>query len=219
MSEFSLRTLHREVWDELGRCDRATLAAEIARRVPAHHRLDALEEALATYTSLFIRGQRRGDARKASIRDRLERRTERIGDCLIWTGRVSVNGYGKITMSDHGDRKYRPVHCVSYEEFVGPIPEGYEVDHECHSRDPDACPRPCIHILCWNPEHLRAVTPAVNCQRRRTRPLDTHCRNGHEHTPENTYIPPGKPWVRVCIPCRRDRDRARYRERAALAAA
>jgi hypothetical protein len=43
---------------------------------------------------------------------------------------------------------------MSYETFVGPIPEGYEVDHRC--RNP----------ICINPGHLEAVPPAINLSRR-----------------------------------------------------
>jgi len=33
----------------------------------------------------------------------------------------------------------------------------------------------------------------------------THCREGHEYTPENTYTPPSNPGKRECIACRRVR--------------
>lgn len=55
----------------------------------------------------------------------------------------------------HGRHVSKRAHRVSFEEFVGPIPEGgYEVDHKCRN------------TLCVNPAHLEAVTPTVNKSRR-----------------------------------------------------
>lgn len=44
-------------------------------------------------------------------------------------------------------------HRLSYELFVGPIPDGYELDHLCRNRG------------CVNPAHLEAVTHRVNVLR------------------------------------------------------
>ena len=206
--EFSLRDFAVDLWDEMGQCDQYVLAKEIALRVPPHQRLRALEEAALAFADLVIRGQRRTRAVKMPLRDRLERRTEHVGDCFIWTGKKASNGYGQITISSNGHPLSRRVHRVSYEEFVGPIPPGYEIDHRCHSQDPDACPRPCIHILCWNPEHLRPVTRLENMQGRRKQ---TRCRNGHDFTPENTYRAPGTPLIRRCMACRELKNLTRER--------
>ncbi len=64
--------------------------------------------------------------------------------CWIWTGSRTVYGYGQ--MSD--PRVGRPVHAhrLSYECFVGPIPDGHDIHHVCRVR-------PCI-----NPAHLEAVS-------------------------------------------------------------
>jgi hypothetical protein len=53
-------------------------------------------------------------------------------------------------------------HRWIYEQIVGPIPDGYQVDHVCRIK------------LCVNPEHLEAVTPQKNHRRKR---LD-RCRSG-----------------------------------------
>jgi len=58
MSEFSLRTLHREVWDELGGCDYHILAKEVERRIDAQDSAAALSEALTEYARMFAMGQR-----------------------------------------------------------------------------------------------------------------------------------------------------------------
>ena len=69
--------------------------------------------------------------------------------CWIWTNSIHRNGYGRIWM--HG-KEYLP-HRVAYEEFIGPIPEGLDIDHLCRVR------------ICCNPKHLEPATRQVNIQR------------------------------------------------------
>lgn len=90
---------------------------------------------------------------------------EKSSGCWVYTGYLN-DGYGY-----HGGKL---AHRLSYEELVGPIPEGLEIDHLC--RNP-----PCV-----NPAHLEPVTRAENIRRRFA--LITHCKNGHEFTTENTRI-------------------------------
>ena len=44
---------------------------------------------------------------------------------------------------------------------------------------------------------------------RRPRPLKTHCVNGHEYTPENTYWTPSRTDARLCRICRDAHSKAR----------
>jgi hypothetical protein len=94
--------------------------------------------------------------------------------CWLWHGATTVGGYGVC-----GGRKHRSyAHRWSYEHFVGPIPDGLEIDHLCRVR------------CCVNPDHLEPVTheenlrrgesPAARCSRL------THCPAGHAYDEANT---------------------------------
>jgi len=76
--------------------------------------------------------------------------------CWVWTGAVFVKeyggNYGQLRMGGRGG-KVKKAHRISYEYFVGQIPEGFELDHLCHN------------TLCVNPEHLEAVTHVENMRR------------------------------------------------------
>lgn len=94
-------------------------------------------------------------------------------------------------------------HRVIYEAFVGPIPDGYEIDHLCR------VPR------CCNPTHLEAVPHQINTLRgigpAATNARKKHCIHRHEFTPENTYLVGTR---RQCKECRRAavrRNQARRR--------
>jgi hypothetical protein len=50
----------------------------------------------------------------------------------------------------HVDGKKVYAHRVFYVEFIGPIPKGTEIDHECENH------------ACVNPEHLQAVSHREN---------------------------------------------------------
>ncbi len=125
--------------------------------------------------------------------------------CLEWQLHRDKDGYGKV----HLDGKMHRAHRVAYEMAVGPIPPKYEIDHLCRN--------PC----CINPRHLEAVTKRVNVLRGLSfcavNAALTHCKNGHEFTPENTriHVYP-KETRRMCRACDRDRQRQytlRQRER------
>jgi len=84
------------------------------------------------------------------LHERLERWTDKSGGedaCWPWFG-ANYKGYGRITIE--GASKI--VTRVVYEEFVGPIPEGYLI---CHKRE-------CNNPKCVNPKHLYAGTHVEN---------------------------------------------------------
>lgn len=149
----------------------------------------------------FVRGHRAELTKKLSLRPRLlGQLVIDSSGCLLWTGETNQNGYGRIKI---GGRKYQ-VHRVMYEMFVGPIPDGLEVDH--------VKARGCVNKNCAGPAHLEPVTGRENSRRA----MRTHCINGHEFTDANTCrTPDGR---RVCRACRREiarRSRANKRREAA----
>ena len=99
-------------------------------------------------------------------------------------------------------------HRAAYEAWVGPIPDGLQLDHLCRV------------TLCCNPDHLEPVTCRENLLRGDTltaaEAAQTHCRNGHEFTPTNTYVRPDRAGrTRGCRTCRTEQAREAHRRAAA----
>ncbi len=121
-----------------------------------------------------------------------------MDDCILWTGCVRSDGYGRRT---YRGKPGQMVQRVAYEQAHGPIPDGLTVDHLCFTK------------TCINPAHLRLLTRLEN-QRNQRSAFKDRCVNGHEFTPENTYIRParhrsGKRDCRTCIRARVAAYRAR----------
>ena len=126
-------------------------------------------------------------------RDPLERFREKYVEqpdgCWLWAGMTN----GRYSRFYTGEGRHVPsqyAHRWSYEHFVGPIPDGYEIDH--------LCARP----LCVNPAHLEPVTPAENKRRHGLR--RTHCPTGHPYDYFNTRIFNG---YALCMTCDREAHR------------
>lgn len=75
--------------------------------------------------------------------------SDRTGDCWLWLGSTTHDGYGRTFVGG----KDRLAHVVSYEFHVGPIPGGLTLDHKCRVRH------------CINPAHLEPVTIGENTRR------------------------------------------------------
>lgn len=135
--------------------------------------------------------------------------------CLIWTGNVDADGYGRANPKG----KSGFAHRMSFIEFVGPIPKDMQIDHVCHSTD-TACAggSVCIHRRCINPAHLEAVTARENSLRANNSFVSinarkTHCNSGHEFTPQNTYVRTNG--SRRCVTCQLEWSRRSEAKRGA----
>src|SRR5215471_16730756 len=116
--------------------------------------------------------------------------------CWTWIGKkwgTSRIQYGSVRIN----KTTKTVHRVIYELLAEKIPEGLCIDHLCRNS------------LCCNPVHLEPVTQSVNILRGRPRKPRTHCKRGHELTPENTMIQKGDK-RRRCRICKRLMQRERY---------
>lgn len=127
--------------------------------------------------------------------------------CLLWTGGANRYGRGYFQMTSR-ESYIAPRAAWTIER--GPIPDGLCVLHRC---DQPAC----VRI-----DHLFLGTQADNIAdaARKGRLAEalrrlTHCRAGHEYTPETMRMRRGR---RECLTCRRNWKLAAYaRERAARA--
>lgn len=111
--------------------------------------------------------------------------------CVEWEGRRTDLGYGR--------RGGRLAHRVAYEEQVGPIPEGHDLDHLCENRA-------CVNVL-----HLKPATRLEHLARHAA--MRAHCRHGHPWSEANTHVVKTKQgWtVRYCRRCAVDASR-RYQQ-------
>lgn len=140
------------------------------------------------------------------LTERFTKRVQKLDNgCWMWKGTVHRHGYGRFYI---GQGAVVRAHRWAYETWVGPIPEGMQIDHLCH--DPHECPGgfSCPHRRCVNPEHMGLVTMEENL-RRRSSNFRTHCPKGHEYSGDNLYVT--KAGSKQCVECNRVRARERQR--------
>lgn len=138
--------------------------------------------------------------RKTSV----ERFKSKIGldaktGCWLWLGSRHPTGYGQFSIKF----KKMLAHRYAWSLENGPVPEGLYVCHKCDNPP------------CCNPAHLFIGTQKDNLadMKAKGRAPDrhkTHCRRGHEFTPENTAYDQGG--ASVCKRCRSDAQ-LRYKAR------
>lgn len=120
--------------------------------------------------------------------------------CWRWTGKINSRGrgYGDFTYRDPETKKAKtePAHRFAYKLWVGPIPDGYQIDH--------VWPQ-CKHTDCVRPDHLEAVTPEENT--RRYLLSLTKCKAGHSYAEFGVQ---GTTGMR-CTQCRKDSVAAHWR--------
>lgn len=135
--------------------------------------------------------------------------TEPDGDCLWFTRwKDPKTNYGMFGLKCQVNVL---AHRFAYTIWRGPIPARLTIDHLCHNeaaRKGLCAGGPCAHRACIWPWSLQPTTLSLNKLASPTRSRGggenhrnarkTHCDNGHEFTPENTYEWRGQRHCRAC---------------------
>lgn len=130
--------------------------------------------------------------------DRFLSKVDKTDSCWLWNGRTTPSGYGNFRV---GGRQV-PAHRWAYENFVGPIPSGLQIDHLCRVRN------------CVNPAHMEPVTSAENTRRgmapnhvrHRNRLLGIGSCANHEYSDRR----------KKCLTCQREYEKRKRIARNAL---
>lgn len=104
----------------------------------------------------YTNWRRRGDAlaegtrRYRTPKEAFNARTVRDGECLVWCGSRTRDGYGFISVGGRLEMTHRYAWIAEY----GAVPDGCEVDHSCGNR------------ACCDVAHLRLATRHENMRNR-----------------------------------------------------
>ena len=126
---------------------------------------------------------------------RFWKKVTKTDSCWAWNAATHTHA------GNYGSFNLGPTRCLAhrfaYENLVGPIPEGKQLDHLCRNRK------------CVNPAHLEIVTIRINTLRgigpTAVNARKTICKRGHPLNEQNTYVNPKG--YRQCRPCKRIKDK------------
>lgn len=149
---------------------------------------------------------------------------DKVSGCWRWIGRLDEKGYARITIRNGTSCRPKLAHRLSYEAFVGPIPETLDLDHQCHT---SACPggRACIHRRCVNPNHLKPADRSENLGRgsgvgkvgraaaTKKQRAKKRCKHGHVYTADSLGLyESGTRKFRYCKICAHIRNTSEARK-------
>ena len=124
--------------------------------------------------------------------ERFWTKVQKTESCWLWQGPLSHNGYGRFWYQAH----HATAHRFIYKVLVGPIPDGWQIDHLCGVRN-------CVRV-----SHLEAVTPQENTLRSSglsaLNAQKTHCPRGHVLIGKNLIESALKTGRRSCRICRNE---------------
>lgn len=129
--------------------------------------------------------------------DRFMPKVNKTETCWLWTAAIAA-GYGQF----HPWRgKQVRAHRISYEHFVGPIPDGLQIDHICRVKN------------CVNPAHLCPVTAKENMANTPPRKPYLYCKKGLHRLDEGNIYYENRPekLKRICRACTLDYQQ-KYRD-------
>lgn len=142
---------------------------------------------------------------RISESERFDIKIQKTATCWLWTSIICHKGYGRFWLKG----KTITAHRYAFERWVGPIPDGFTIDHLCRVRN------------CVNPAHLEAVPHRENLMRGNTVvaacAAKTHCSAGHPLSGSNLRASSLREGKRICRICRNERHRRYMRERRARA--
>lgn len=88
-----------------------------------------------------------------TLSERIDKHTDRTGECWLWTAAKDNAGYGLVRIDNKTSTSQR-AHRVTYELAHGSIPDRMLLDHTCHNRS------------CVRPDHLRPTSNKQNAENR-----------------------------------------------------